>query len=52
MPTYQISLEKRLDEIATKSASETGITVQQYLATVVREHLNRVENRKEGALAG
>ena len=43
MPTYQISLDKKLDEIATAAASETRITVNQFLNAMVRENLKRLE---------
>ena len=45
MPTYQISLDQKLDQIATAAASENGQTVQKYLDKVVKEHLNRIENQ-------
>ena len=46
MPTYQVSLDQKLDQIATSAASEVGLTVQKYLDRVVKEHLNRIENQK------
>ena len=45
MPTYQISLDKKLDGIATTAASENGLTVQEYLTKMVKEHLNRIESQ-------
>ena len=45
MPTYQISLDQKLDQIATTAASESGLTVNKYLDRVVKEHLNRIENQ-------
>ena len=46
MPTYQLSLDQKLDSIATAAASENSQTVQKYLDRVVKEHLNRIENQK------
>ena len=45
MPTYPIFLDRKYDGTATKAASETGLTVQQYIEKILKEHLNRIENQ-------
>jgi hypothetical protein len=47
MAQYAFYLNQKREQIATAAASETGITVEEYLKKVINEHLNHLENKEE-----
>ena len=44
MGAYSIYLDHRKELIATKAASETGLTVKQYIEKIVDNHLDKLES--------
>lgn len=47
MPNYSVSVTSDDNMILARSASETQLTVEKYLAKIVREHCAKIKDHKD-----
>lgn len=45
MPQYAVSVSSDDNMVITKAASESGITAEQYLKNVVRNHVDSIKEK-------